>query len=101
MIPVRHRGHDEVVEILEDGVVRLAFIRRRARQGIGQIARLHLRNYGIIASVLEIMRDPVDDFVAGAAEVFDVGVPLLLLGAGRHRTSAGHKGSWMKMSHSL
>ena len=56
MIPMRQRGNDGALEILEDRVHRFAVIGRVRGQAIHQVARLHVRQHRILPDVFQIVR---------------------------------------------
>ena len=58
VLPVRQRGHDQLVEVAQDVGERLGLLRRRHRQLRGQLAGLHLREHRQLADALEIAAPP-------------------------------------------
>ena len=72
MIPVRQRGNDGALKILQDGVHRFALIGRVRGQAIHQIAGFHVRQYRILADVFQIVADPVHYLVPVTPEFFVV-----------------------------
>ena len=96
MIPLRHRGDDQLLEIPEDRLQRFALFGARRRQSIDQLAGLGFRRDGIAARIGEIVGNPVDGVVGGAAEIGDVGGPVLLgidASSSAFRRLGGHEGS--------
>ena len=96
MIPMRDRRNDLLIEVAEDGVEGLALIGARRRQSIDQLAGLGFRRDGIAARIGEIVGNPVDGVVGGAAEIGDVGGPVLLGidgSSSAFRRLGGHEGS--------
>ena len=68
VVPMRNGGHDLALEIGQDGFHRFALFGRGGGQRGGEIARLDTRDYGVVARVFQIARDPVDHLMAVAAE---------------------------------
>jgi hypothetical protein len=69
MLPVRQRGHDQLVEIAQHVRKRLGLFRRRERQLRGQLAGLHLRKHRQLADALEVSRRPLERCGAVLPEV--------------------------------
>ena len=69
---MRNRGNYELVKIAEQCLKALTMLRSRARQRVNQISRLRVRQYGIIARVLEVFGNPIHRGVTGAAKIFDI-----------------------------
>ena len=70
MVPVRDAGHDQALEIGEDGFHRFAALRPGGGQGIGQFPRLEWRKHGITLGASKVIGDPIDRAVAMAAKFF-------------------------------
>ena len=70
---MRDRRNDLLIEVAEDGVEGLALVGTRRRQRIDQLAGLGFRRDGIAARIGEIVGNPVDGVVRGAAKIGDVG----------------------------
>ncbi len=59
-LPVRDPGHQDVVEIAQDGGKRLRLVGWRGRQGSSHGAGLDPRQHGVIADALEVPRHPLE-----------------------------------------
>ena len=70
MVPVRHGGHDQPLEIGQDGLHGLALFGAVGGQRVGQLARLDRRQHGVPLGVGQKVGDPVDGLVAMSAELF-------------------------------
>ncbi len=68
VVPVGDGGHDEAVEIGQDGLHGLACFGAVGRQRVGELAGLDGRKHGIALGVSEIIGDPIDRLIAVAAE---------------------------------
>ena len=77
MVPERRGGHNEALEIGEDGGHRLAALGAAGGQSVGELAGLDGRQHGKALGMREIFGDPIDGPVAKPAEFFR-----------RHETSA-------------
>ena len=71
MIPMRYCGEYECMEVLNDLRHRLAVDRGRARQALGQIARLHVRQHGQIPRIIQVIGDPIYRLVSGSSKVLN------------------------------
>ena len=67
-LPMRDSRQDEFVDIAENRRERLALLRRPIRQAAENFSRLDLREHGQLLDLFHVVGDPVDDFVAVAAE---------------------------------
>ena len=67
-LPVRDRGHEDLVEIAKDVREGLSALRRARGQPRAQLPRLELGEHREVAQPLEVRRDPVDRGDAVVAE---------------------------------
>jgi hypothetical protein len=65
---VGQTGHQHPLEVRHDGVERLRFLWCPGRQRRGDLARLDAGEHRIPFRMLEVLGDPVDQFVAVPAK---------------------------------
>ena len=63
-------GNNQTINISENRLHRLTLFRRRGWQLRLEIARFHLREHWQIFDMFEVIRDPIDEFMAIAPEFF-------------------------------
>ena len=63
-------GNNQAINISENRLHRLTLFRRRGWQLRLEIARFHLREHWQIFDMFEVIRDPIDEFMAIAPEFF-------------------------------
>src|SRR6185312_5453701 len=68
MLPVRNSGQDEPIDVCRDYLEGLASLWRFLGKCARDIARRHPGHDGALANMRTIVRDPVDDAMAGFAE---------------------------------
>ncbi len=68
MLPVRDAGQEDLVEVAQHRLERLALLRRRDRQPRADLAGLDLREHRQLADALEVVGGPVDGPVPVVAE---------------------------------
>ena len=68
MIPVRRRRHDQLPEVIEHSIHRLAPHRRRLWECAAKLARPYAGQHRPLFRILEVVRDPVDDGMPVPAE---------------------------------
>ena len=64
MVPVGERGHEDPLEVGEDGLERLAVFRGLARQRATDVAGRDARQHRVALGAREVFGDPVDQRVA-------------------------------------
>jgi len=69
MIPVGDRRQDQAIEVRDHAVEGLGVLRRFRRQGVAQLAWTVGGEHAVLADVLEVARDPLDEFVRVAPEL--------------------------------
>ena len=67
---MRERGHNEAVDVGEDLFHRLTFVRRSRRKLCFQIARFDGREHRQVVDAIEVIGDPVNQFMTEPAKVF-------------------------------
>lgn len=65
---MRDRGHYQALEVFQDGVHRLAMIRRLGGQTIGQITWMDFWQNAILPDVVQVIADPIHYLVTVTAE---------------------------------
>jgi len=70
MVPERRSGHDEALEIGEDGGHRLAALGAAGGQSVGELAGLDGGQHGIALGMRQVIGDPIDCAMAVDAEFF-------------------------------
>src|SRR5207244_13463713 len=70
MTPMCQGGNNQTIKISENRWHRLTLFRRRGWQLRLEIARFHLREHWQIFDMFEVIRDPIDEFMAIAPEFF-------------------------------
>ena len=69
---MRERGDNGALKIFQNGIHRFTAVGRVRRQAIHQVARLHLRQHGILANIVQIVPDPLHHLVPVTAKFFVV-----------------------------
>src|SRR6185312_15159067 len=81
MIPLREAGHDQLAEIAQDRVHRLALGRTCGWQLLRDIPGSSIRQHREFANIAEIIGHPVDRLVAEPPELFRAQLARLLTAA--------------------
>ena len=69
MVPVRERGHEDALEVVEDRFERLATFRRTIRQRVANVTGRDARQDRITLGVAQVLGDPLHQGVAMAPEL--------------------------------
>lgn len=69
MIPVRERGHDQMVNVRQNLTHRFALYGSRLRQLRFKLAGFDLREHGQFLYVLEVIRNPINDLAPELAKI--------------------------------
>src|SRR5216684_553027 len=88
MVPVREAGNEDPLEIRHDGAESFRILRRLGRQLPGDLAWRYARENRVLFRMLEVLSNPVNQFVAVLAECRRVHVSACANGGSRLRMAS-------------